>query len=153
MPDSSIIKLNNNISARYEWTAFKKFINGENAYLSYIYQDFGSHYLIVTELFGGILNECLLKKDNGAYQIDFETNYKNVSFKPPEKKDKSLENEIFRYDILDTHIYTGRALAGSLVSQAVWTIERIILSNGLPTLKQRTNNVAIWNNRVTEIYK
>lgn len=153
MPDSSIIRVNNTICARYPWTSFKKFINGDIAFLSYIYQDYGSHYLVMTELFGGICNECLVKKDSGAFQIDFETNFRDITFKTPEKKDKALENEIIRYDIGDTNIYIGNALAGSLTSSPVWTIQRVILSNGYPSIKQKTNNIAIWNNRVTEIYK
>ena len=153
MTHTAIITKNNSISARYIWTSFKRFINGETAYLSYIYQDFGSHYLVVTELFGGICYECLIEKNSGAYQIDFENNFKDLTFKPPERHDKSSDNEIVRYDILDTHIYIGKALAGALVSQATWTIERIMLSSGLPILKQKTDNNAIWNNRVTEIYK
>lgn len=60
-----------------------------------------------------------------------------------------------RFDISLTTIYVGYAPAGTLASQAKWTIARTSLdATGNPTQTLWTEyGVATWDNRTSETYK
>lgn len=57
-----------------------------------------------------------------------------------------------RFDIQDTVIYVGRALPGVANSASSWTIKKVTLVSGNPTVTQWTGTTAIWDNRASETY-
>lgn len=58
-----------------------------------------------------------------------------------------------RYDIGTSTIYIGTAARGTAATAAGWTIRRITLVSGNPTISEWTNaGTAIWDNRAVETY-
>lgn len=132
----------------YDWSEFKKYLDGTYYYLSYRYQDKESHYYIITERGGGFGYECTIAKTNNADQIDFENNFKNL---PPRFTDEKSEMNLF--DIQDDVIYLGIAKIGSLPASAVWTIKKITLVDGTPSKRESTKvESGVWDDRSSETY-
>lgn len=65
------------------WAEFKKYINGTYATLAFQFSETSTFYKIITEPF--VLNSQVydLEKNGGADQVDFDTNFKNLSFRKP----------------------------------------------------------------------
>ena len=56
-----------------------------------------------------------------------------------------------RYDIQTTVIYVGSAARGTPEATAAWTIRRVSLVSGVPTVTAWATNVA-WSDRTTATY-
>jgi hypothetical protein len=56
------------------------------------------------------------------------------------------------YDIGETEIYIGTAPLGSSTASPVWRIKRITLVAGDPTFTEWSDDTAIWNDRLSELY-
>lgn len=62
-------------------------------------------------------------------------------------------HEVTRYDIQEAVSYTGYAPRGTLPSASGWTIKRLTLVAGVPTVLQWTERAAAtWDNRASETY-
>jgi len=149
MPQAAEITKGPGPWVKHSWSEFKKFIDGTYAFLSFNYQNGSNYYHIVTEIFGGFNYECIITKDAGADQTDFETNFQNLILRTAQIT-VPLST---LYDIQETVIYIGSAKGGSSSASAVWTIKRVTLASGIPTIQKTTAaEAAVWNDRVTETY-
>lgn len=74
------------------WTEFKKYIDGTYCSAAYSYEELSSYYIVLTEAIGGVRKEVTITKDGGANQIDFDTNFKNITPRIP------ISNKIFLSD-------------------------------------------------------
>lgn len=65
------------------WTEFKKYLDGTYSSLAFQFQDSSDYYKIITEPYAGMQQTYDMLKDSGSDQIDFETNFKNLSPRKP----------------------------------------------------------------------
>src|SRR3990167_7373759 len=100
-----------------DWVDMRKFLDGTYAELAYVYQNNGTHYLIVTEQSGSISYECLLPISDVEDSIDFENNFKNLAPRAPGTFSNLSTNIVSRlrkrYDLGVSTWYIGTAPVGT----------------------------------------
>lgn len=114
-------------------------------------------YFLVCSL-GEYLYETMIIEPSDL--SDFGSNYLPYATGLQSKDDAiafAIINESFsqiKYDIQGSVIYTGKAAANALTSEAKWTILKVTLDgSGNPIARNSTKQyLAVWNDRATETY-
>jgi hypothetical protein len=108
------------------WAEFKKYIDGTYCSASYSYEELTAYYIVLTEAIGGIRKEVTIAKDGGANQVDFDTNYKNITPRIP------ISNKIFLSDNTILGANNPIPVSGTVDVNSVSTTKGLLNSSFTP---------------------